>query len=142
MYVAIEQELEFWLAISPRRGIPVPGLLRYRLDDPYAVHVTFHTGTDAPVSWAFARDLLAEGLCRPCGQGDVRLWPTTLGGRPVLYVALESLDGDALLTAPAGAVRCWLESTVRLVPPGSERVEEALDAALSAMLAAARTEER
>lgn len=137
MQVAIERELEFWLAMSPRRGIPVPALLAYRADDPYAVHFTFHFGSATPVEWSFARELLAEGLCRPCGRGDVRLWPTTVDGRAVLYMALASLDGDALLTAPADAVRSWLQLTLRLVTPGAEAVGPALDAELEAVLASA-----
>lgn len=141
MYVAVERELEFWLAMSPRRGIPVPARLSYREDDPLAVHFTFHVGTEAPVEWSFARDLLAEGLRRPCGRGDVRLWPTTVAGRAVLYVALASLDGDALLTAPAEEVRSWLHLTHRLVAPGTESVAQALDAELDAVLAAAPTSE-
>jgi hypothetical protein len=141
MDVAIERELEFCLAMSPSRGVTVPALLSYRLDDPLAVHFTFHVGSDAPVEWSFARDLLAEGLCRPCGRGDVRLWPTTVGGRAVLYVALSSPDGDALLTAPAEAVRSWLRLTQRLVTPGAEAVDPALEAELEAVLASAPTEE-
>lgn len=137
MQVAVERELEFWLAVSSRCGVPVPGLLRYRLDDPYAVHVTFHFGSEAPVGWAFGRDLLAEGLRRPCGEGDVRLWPTTIGGRTLLYLALSSLDGDALLTAPAEEMRAWLDLTQRLVAPGTEQFEALLDRELQDMLASA-----
>lgn len=137
MQVAVERELEFWLAMSPRRGVAVPGLLSYRVDDPFAVHFTFHFGSEAPVEWSFSRDLLAEGLRRPCGKGDVRLWPTTVGGRAVLYVALASLDGDALLTAPAEGVRAWLQLTLRLVAPGTEAVDAALERELQEVLASA-----
>lgn len=137
MQVAVEREVEFSLALSPERGIPVPALLSYRLDDPYAVHFTFHLGSEAPVEWSFARDLLAEGLCRPCGPGDVRLWPTTVGGRAVLHLALASLDGEALLTAPAEAVRAWLRMTQRLVTPGAESVAAALEEELEELLASA-----
>ena len=141
MHVAVERELEFWLAMSPKHGITVPARLSYRADDPLAVHFTFHVGTEAPVEWSFSRDLLAEGLRKPCGHGDVRLWPTTVAGRPVLYVALASLDGDALLTAPAEGVRSWLRLTHQLVAPGAESVTPALDRELDAMLAAAPTGE-
>lgn len=141
MQVAVERELEFWLATSPRSGIAVPALLSYRTDDPYAVHFTFHLGSASPVEWNFSRDLLAEGLRRPCGRGDVRLWPTTVGGRAVLYMALASLDGDALLTAPAESVRAWLELTWQVVEPGEECSDEALAAELDAVLASAPREE-
>ena len=45
----------------------MPARLTYRTDDPYAVHVTFHIGSDSPVNWTFARELLVEGVFRPCG---------------------------------------------------------------------------
>ncbi|ONK13966.1 SsgA family sporulation/cell division regulator [Streptomyces sp. MP131-18] len=120
MYTTIERELDLKLVLSPERGIPVPARLLYRTDDPYAVHVTFHIGSDVPVYWTFARELLVEGVCRPAGQGDVRVWPTRAQGHAVLCLALRSPDGEALLHAPAPAVAAWLERTLRLVPPGTE----------------------
>ncbi len=120
MHTTIERELELNLVLSPERGIPVPARLLYRTDDPYAVHVTFHIGSDLPVYWAFARELLVEGVFRPSGQGDVRVWPAKEQGRNVICLALRSPDGDALLQAPAPAVAAWLERTLRLVPPGTE----------------------
>ncbi|EST28387.1 hypothetical protein N566_22820 [Streptomycetaceae bacterium MP113-05] len=140
MQVAVEREVEFWLAMSPESGIAVPALLSYRVRDPLAVHFTFHVGADAPVEWSFARDLLAEGLHGPCGHGDVRLWPSGMGGdRPVLNLALASMDGDALLTAPAEDVRSWLRATERLVAFGGEPVASSLDAELAAVLSASGT---
>lgn len=139
MQVAVEREVEFWLAMSPESGIAVPALLSYRVSDPLAVHFTFHVGTDAPVEWSFARDLLTEGLRRPCGHGDVRMWPSVAGDGPVLNLALASLDGDALLTAPADDIRSWLRATERLVAPGDEPVASSLDAELAAVLAATPT---
>jgi Streptomyces sporulation and cell division protein, SsgA len=120
MTTTIERELELELVLSPDRSIPVPAQLVYRSDDPYAVHVVFHIGSDAPVHWTFARELLIEGVFRACGEGDVRIWPGTSGGRNVICLALRSPDGDALVHAPAIAVSAWLERTLRAVPPGSE----------------------
>ncbi|CAM5284970.1 SsgA family sporulation/cell division regulator [Streptomyces tanashiensis] len=71
----VERELELKLVLSPERSIPVPARLSYRTDDPYAVHITFHVGTDHPVNWTFARELLVEGVFRACGHGDVRIGP-------------------------------------------------------------------
>ncbi|MFJ9029257.1 SsgA family sporulation/cell division regulator [Streptomyces sp. NPDC102274] len=135
MYTMVERELELNLVLSPERGIPVPARLTYRTDDPYAVHITFHIGSDKPVEWTFARELLVEGVFRPCGQGDVRIWPTKVGGRTVLCVALSSPDGDALLEAPCAAVSAWLERTMRIVPPGTESEQLGLDDGLATLLA-------
>lgn len=96
----VERELELKLVLSPERAVPVPARLAYRTDDPYAVHITFHIGTDHPVNWTFARELLVEGVFRACGHGDVRIWPTKVDGRGVILMALSSPDGDALLEAP------------------------------------------
>ncbi|MFD7032696.1 SsgA family sporulation/cell division regulator [Streptomyces sp. NPDC059917] len=134
-YPVIERELELRLVLSPERSICVPAKLSYRAGDPYAVHITFHTGTNAPVNWTFARELLVEGVFRPSGHGDVRIWPTKIEGRSVLCMALSSPDGDALLEAPAGAVSAWLERTLRMVPPGTEAERLGLDDALAALLA-------
>ncbi|MFI9046738.1 SsgA family sporulation/cell division regulator [Streptomyces sp. NPDC053427] len=137
MHTVVERELELGLVLSPERSIPVPARLTYRTDDPYAVHVTFHVGSDSPVSWTFARELLVEGVFRPCGQGDVRVWPTKLDGRSLVCMALSSPDGDALLEAPAAAVSAWLERTLRVVPPGSEQGHLGIDKGLSELLAMA-----
>ncbi|MGW7462907.1 SsgA family sporulation/cell division regulator [Streptomyces sp. NPDC054797] len=134
LHPVIERELELKLVLSPERSIPVPARLLYLTDDPYAVHITFHTGSSAPVNWTFARELLVEGVFRPSGQGDVRIWPTKTDGEAVLCMALSSPDGDALLEAPAGSVSAWLERTLRLVPPGTEAGRLGLDAALAELL--------
>lgn len=120
MHTTIERELELQLVISPERSIPVPARLSYRTEDPFAMQITFHIGSEAPVHWMFARELLLDGIFRPCGEGDVRVWPGKADGRNVIYLALRSPDGDALLYAPAQAIAAWLERTLRIVPPGSE----------------------
>ncbi|WP_338898018.1 SsgA family sporulation/cell division regulator [Streptomyces sp. TG1A-60] len=134
-HTLVERELELRLVLSPERSIPVPARLGYRGDDPYAVHITFHVTSDRPVRWTFARELLVEGVFRPCGSGDVRVWPTKVAGRGVVLVALSSPDGDALLEAPAAAVSAWLERTLRVVPPGAESDMLRIDDGLAELLA-------
>ncbi|MFB7866798.1 MULTISPECIES: SsgA family sporulation/cell division regulator [unclassified Streptomyces] len=131
----VERELELQLVLSPERSIPVPARLAYRVDDPYAVHVTFHVGTEHPVHWTFARELLVEGVFRPCGHGDVRIWPTKVDARSVILMALSSPDGDALLEAPSPQVSAWLERTLRAVPPGTETGQLGIDDGLAELLA-------
>ncbi|MGW1910614.1 SsgA family sporulation/cell division regulator [Streptomyces sp. NPDC002076] len=134
-HTVVERELELRLILSPERGIPVPARLSYRSDDPYAVHITFHINSESPVDWTFARDLLVEGVFRPCGQGDVRVWPTKVEGRSVVLLALSAPDGDALLQAPVPQVSAWLERTLRAVPPGTEGGQLGIDDALDQLLA-------
>ncbi|MGP3923479.1 MULTISPECIES: SsgA family sporulation/cell division regulator [unclassified Streptomyces] len=120
MHTVVERDLVFSLALSPERRIPVPARLTYRTEDPHAVHFTFHTESQSPVSWSFARQLLVEGIYRPAGYGDVRIWPSKAGERSLLHVSLTSPDGVTLLEAPIDLVSAWLERTLRIVPPGSE----------------------
>lgn len=68
MHTVMERELELNLVLSPELSIPVPARLTYRTDDPYAVHIAFHIGSDTPVKWNFARELLVEGVFRPSGE--------------------------------------------------------------------------
>ncbi|MFC5801569.1 SsgA family sporulation/cell division regulator [Streptomyces formicae] len=135
MHTVVERELELKLVLSPERSIPVPARLTYRTDDPFAVHFTFHIGSEHPVHWTFARELLIEGVFRPCGHGDVRIWPTKVDRRSVILIALSSPDGDALLEAPAAQVSAWLERTLRAAPPGSEQEQLGIDDALAELLA-------
>ncbi|MFE1589934.1 SsgA family sporulation/cell division regulator [Streptomyces sp. NPDC059402] len=131
----VERELELRLILSPEHGVPVPARLAYHSDDPYAVHVTFHIDSGHPVHWTFARDLLVEGVFRPSGHGDVRVWPSKAEGRSVVLMALSSPDGDALLEAPTPQVSAWLERTLRAVPPGTEGGQLGIDDGLAELLA-------
>ncbi|MFK4222987.1 SsgA family sporulation/cell division regulator [Streptomyces sp. NPDC019890] len=135
MHTVVEREVELRLVLSHELSIPVPARLAYRTDDPYAVHITFHIGSDHPVSWTFSRELLVEGVFRPGGDGDVRIWPTKIDGRGVVLMALCSPDGEALLEAPAEVVSAWLERTLRVVPPGSESEQLSLDDGLAELFA-------
>ncbi|MFF6998497.1 SsgA family sporulation/cell division regulator [Streptomyces sp. NPDC008313] len=135
MHTVVERELELKLVLSPERSIPVPARLSYRTTDPYAVHVAFHIGSEHPVNWTFARELLVEGVFRPSGHGDVRVWPTKVAARSVVLIALSSPDGDALLEAPSAQVSAWLERTLRVVPPGTEAGRLGIDDGLAGLLA-------
>ncbi|GHD46448.1 SsgA family sporulation/cell division regulator [Streptomyces galbus] len=134
-HTVVERELEMKLVLSPERSVAVPARLTYRSDDPFAVHVVFHTDSAQPVHWTFARELLVEGVFRPCGHGDVRAWPAKSQGRSVVLMALSSPDGDALLEAPIPQVSAWLERTLTVVPPGTEGEQLGLDDALDELLA-------
>ncbi|WP_217238698.1 SsgA family sporulation/cell division regulator [Streptomyces sp. AC555_RSS877] len=134
-HTVVERELELRLILSPERSIPVPALLSYHTDDPYAVHITFHIDSGHPVDWTFARELLVEGVFRACGHGDVRVWPAKVESRSVVLMALSSPDGDALLEAPTPQVSAWLERTLRAVPPGAEGEQLGIDDGLAELLA-------
>ncbi|NSC21931.1 SsgA family sporulation/cell division regulator [Streptomyces albus subsp. chlorinus] len=134
MHTVVERELEMRLVLAPERSVAVPARLSYRTNDPYAVHVVFHIHSETPVHWTFARELLLEGVDQPSGDGDVRVWPTRVGEREVVCLALSSPHGDALLEAPSPVLAAWLDRTLRVVPSGSEQDSLGLDEQLSELL--------
>ncbi|WP_405876832.1 SsgA family sporulation/cell division regulator [Streptomyces sp. NBC_01136] len=131
----VDQVLYMELVLTPEeRGVTVLTRLRYDPHDPFAVSVVFHTDVNGSVPWFFARDLLARGVLRPSGQGDVQVWPTGEGPDAVLNLALSSPHGAARLTAPLAVVTQWLDRTYRLVPMGRETDGLDFDAELSRLL--------
>lgn len=108
------------LILASGDSVPVPASLLYTSRDPFAVHIAFHVALGDPILWVFSRDLLARGLLRPSGRGDVRLWPTGAGRGAMLHLALSSPHGSAQLEAALPVVTRWLERTYQLVPPGRE----------------------
>jgi len=116
----VAAELGLRLVVPEHGGVPLTASLYYRGDDPYAIRMAFHVGTDDPVEWIFARDLLAEGLDRVVGDGDVRVWPSTAAHRDVLNLALSSPFGQAHFEAPLTAMTGFLLRTFEVVPAGRE----------------------
>ena len=80
------------------------------------------------MEWIFARDLLADGLMTPEGDGDVLIWPSSPSsartGRPgplsVLNMKLSSPFGEAHFEAPAEAIANFLDRTYRIAQMGRE----------------------
>jgi hypothetical protein len=116
----VAAELGLRLVVPEHGGVPLTASLYYRGDDPYAIRMAFHVGTDDPVEWIFARDLLAEGLDCVAGDGDVRVWPSTAAYRDVLNLVLSSPFGQAHFEAPLTALTGFLLRTFEVVPAGRE----------------------
>src|SRR5579863_8878099 len=72
----ISAELGLRLVVPQQTIVPLVASLFYSDSDPYAVRMAFHVGTDEPVEWIFARDLLAAGIESRQGEGDVHVWPS------------------------------------------------------------------
>jgi hypothetical protein len=136
----VVSQVDLALVVPGSVPLPVVASLRYDRLDPYAVHICFHTGgagsTDM-VEWTFARQLLADGLTRPTGIGDVRVWPSNPdaeGTSSTVSIALSSPSGHALFEAPREALLQFLLRTYAEVPFGAESTEVDLDAELTALL--------
>ncbi|WP_225840211.1 SsgA family sporulation/cell division regulator [Streptomyces sp. NK08204] len=134
MEIFVEQECEMRLVVAPDYSIGVATRLWYSPHDPYAVYVDFHTGSDTRTTWVFARDLLAQGIVRASGDGDVRIRPARAGRRRVLYLALSAPGGQALFQAPLAVVERWLKRTHQVVPRGEESQLLDLDVELCELL--------
>jgi Streptomyces sporulation and cell division protein, SsgA len=134
----VSHELHVRLAVSEESTLPLRMRLWYGPADPYAVHAVFRLGDHEPVEWVFARELLAEGLHRPTGPGDVHVWPLRALDHQhvrVLCIALTSPAGEALLIASAQEVASFVERTDAVVPPGTESCHLDLDTQLARLLA-------
>jgi len=128
--------------------VPVPCTLGYSRQDPYAVKIAFHVGTDEPVEWTLARDLLAAALHSREGIGDVQAWPSVAPGDPaaaegtaagstILNIVMSSPFGQAQFEASAEDVDAFLRRTYRIVPVGEESLHMDFDAELTELLSQA-----
>jgi len=127
----ISAELGLRLVVPQQTIVPLVASMYYCGTDPYAVRMAFHVGTDEPVEWIFARDLLASGIRSRQGEGDVKVWPSAKScaepDRPaagpeytVLNIELSSPFGQAHFEAPAQAMAAFLQRTYQIVPAGQE----------------------
>jgi len=134
----ISAELGLKLVVPQQTIVPLVASMYYSGSDPYAVRMAFHVGTDEPVEWIFARDLLAAGIEARHGDGDVQVWPSStsvaetsgldmIGAAEsretqgkVLNIELSSPFGQARFEAPAEAMAAFLQRTYQIVPAGQE----------------------
>ena len=142
--VAVSAELSLGLVGPEHTIVPLMASLHYTCQDPYAVKMAFHVGTDEPVKWTLARDLLAAALHSREGIGDVQAWPSAAPGdlaaeneAGILNLSMTSPYGHAQFEAPAAAVASFLRRTFRIVPAGQESLFIDFDAELAALLSQA-----
>ena len=148
----ISAELGLKLVVPQQTIVPLVASMYYSGSDPYAVRMAFHVGTDEPVEWIFARDLLAAGIESRQGEGDVQVWPSPVSvaetgdldligaaepqGTPekVLNIELSSPFGQAHFEAPAEAMSAFLQRTYQIVPAGQESRYIDIEAELNDLL--------
>jgi hypothetical protein len=139
----ISARQDLWLLAPGGVTVPLTADLYYNCADPYAVTMSLDAGTDEPIDWTFARDLLAGALHGIEGTGDVRAWP---GAAPVaaetgagaagqtLNIALGPPDGYAVFETGAAGIEAFLERAYDMVPAGQESACLDLDAWLIEVL--------
>lgn len=136
---SVQAEVIMSFLVSEELSFRIPVELRYETSDPYAVRLTFHLPGDAPVTWAFGRELLVDGVVRPCGDGDVRIAPVDPEPLAEVMIRLQVGSDQALFRSSAAPLVAFLDRTDKLVPLGQEgalagfgtHLDEALDRILA-----------
>ena len=129
----VSAELGLGLVGPGRTIVPLTAGLSYSCADPYAIRMAFKVGTDEPVEWILARDLLAAGLKGSEGLGDVRAWPSAASrdpdaaaigggaaGNAILNIAMSSPYGQAQFEISAKAIERFLQRSYQVVATGQE----------------------
>lgn len=131
--LALTQPVALELIDATGASTPIEAELHYDPTDPYAVTTVFMTGHNQ-VRWTFGRDLLAEGIYEPSGDGDVHVWPCLdADGHAVVIIELCSPDGEALVQAKTGDLSNFVERMSKAVRPGSESEHLDVDATIVAI---------
>jgi hypothetical protein len=121
------------LMVSAETGnAEIAAELRYDPSDPLAVCLAIGVECLEPVLWYFGRDLLADGVSRPTGVGDITVEPATGSeGREVrITLATNCL---ATMIAPRDKVIEFLVESFTAVPSGCELDGVDIDAELAAL---------
>jgi hypothetical protein len=139
MRESVQAEVMMSFLVSEELSFRIPVELRYETCDPYAIRLTFHLPGDAPVTWAFGRELLIDGVGRPCGDGDVRVAPAEPEPLGEVLIRLQVGGDQAVFRSSTAPLVAFLDRTDKLVPLGQEgaladfdaHLDEALDRILA-----------
>lgn len=148
---AISAELGIALVGPEGTLVPLMASLYYSCNEPYAVRMAFHVGTDKPVEWTLARELLAAALHSREGIGDVQAWPSVTSidagedgpdgqgafDYQILNLAMTSSFGQAQFEIGARDIEEFLHRTFAVVPVGQEPSYLDFDAELNELLSQA-----
>lgn len=139
MRESVQAEVLMSFVVSEELSFRIPVELGYETKDPYAVRMTFHLPGDAPVTWAFGRELLLDGINAPSGDGDVHIAPTGPEDLSDVSIRLQVGSDRAQFRASAPPLVAFLDRTDKLVPLGQEcslgDFEHHLEEALGRILA-------
>jgi hypothetical protein len=107
--------------------------LRYDPSDPLAVSLAIGIECGEPVVWTFARDLLADGVKAPSGEGDITIEPASDLDSRELRITLAT-DCLATMLASRDRVVEFLVESYTVVASGAEFATIDFDAELAAIL--------
>ncbi|MFI0790778.1 SsgA family sporulation/cell division regulator [Streptomyces lydicus] len=137
MNTVIDQAVQVRLIATTPGPYAVPAMLHYQPADPLAVRMSFPPEISldgSAVDWAFARELLDEGLRAPAGRGDVRVRPS---GPDRTVMEFHADEGIAMVQLRTEDVRRFLARSYAAVEAGSEAAHLGMDRALAELFGAA-----
>ncbi|MFD6873871.1 MULTISPECIES: SsgA family sporulation/cell division regulator [unclassified Streptomyces] len=138
MITVIEQAVQARLIATAPKVETVPVTLCYDRADPFAVRMAFPalaTLEGVEVSWTFARELLAAGVRRPSGNGDVRVRPYD-GDRTT--IEFHAAEGVAIVLMVTAELQRFLDRAAALVPSGLEHHYLDMDHGLAELMRGSR----
>src|SRR5919107_6211523 len=118
MRESVQAEVMMSFLVSEELSFRIPVELRYETCDPYAIRLTFHLPGDAPVTWAFGRELLIDGVGRPCGDGDVRVAPAEPESLGEVLIRLQVGGDQAVFRSSTAPPVAFLERNRKMGPVG------------------------
>ncbi|MGW1377767.1 SsgA family sporulation/cell division regulator [Streptomyces sp. NPDC002446] len=137
MNPVIDQAVQVRLLAATAGPHAVPAVLHYQPADPLAVRMSFPPEISldgSAVDWAFARELLDEGLRTPAGRGDVRVRPC---GPDRTVMEFHADEGVAMVQLRTAEVRRFLARSYAAVPAGDEAAYLGLERGLAELFGAA-----
>ncbi|MEV5123181.1 SsgA family sporulation/cell division regulator [Streptomyces decoyicus] len=137
MNPVIDQAVQVRLIATTFGPHAVPAVLHYQPADPLAVRMFFPPEISldgSAVDWAFARELLDEGLRAPAGRGDVRVRPS---GPDRTVMEFHAEEGIAMVQLKTADVRLFLARSYEAVPAGTELAHLGMERGLAELFGAA-----
>jgi len=120
------------LAVSAVTGdAELAAELRYDPNDPLAVCLAIGVECGEPVLWIFGRDLLAEGVSRVTGEGDITVEPASDMDSREIRITLAT-DCLATMIAPRDKVVEFLVESFTASGCEMDRID--FDAEIAALL--------
>jgi hypothetical protein len=103
-------------------GQAAPVLTRwtYTAADPFAVALSVLTSNDRWVDWLVAREVVADSLVVPAGEGDIRMSPREVQGYDIVEIEIRSTGGRAVLEVDRDLLRYFVDATTAVVAIGHE----------------------
>ncbi|KAA0940232.1 SsgA family sporulation/cell division regulator [Streptomyces apricus] len=108
------------LVANEQPPFPLALTFEYSAHQPFTVVMVLHAlGQD--VEWNLSREQLLTGLRQHEGCGDIAVWPSVRRqGEEVVRMRLGPPESGVIVEIERATLGAWLESTLGLIPRGSE----------------------